>query len=240
MSTISNQLQRIVNAKNLIGQKAANMGLSYDDGETGLHPLTLDEQGNPEQTIDIIATAIDEGIKISTVNEVAERDTSTIEVSDTGKINVEIAMAAGEVVKTPRQSYDPPESNGHGGGTIKLEQWLDTENPKTITPTREEQVAVASGKFTTGDVKVAPIPENFVDVSDTTKGSDDLVVTDAKVTVPSGYYPSGAEATVRTIDDVINEINPLTQSEITFEVKGWLNYVEVSVSPELEAALAAI
>lgn len=32
----------------------------------------------------------------------------------------------------------------------------------TITPTTSQQVAVAAGKYTTGDVVVAPIPSNYI------------------------------------------------------------------------------
>lgn len=38
---------------------------------------------------------------------------------------------------------------------------LSTQGATTITPTTSEQVAVAKGKFTTGVVKVAPIPNNY-------------------------------------------------------------------------------
>lgn len=42
-----------------------------------------------------------------------------------------------------------------------LEYQLSTQGATTITPTTSEQVAVAKGKFTTGVVKVAPIPNNY-------------------------------------------------------------------------------
>lgn len=320
--SIANELTRIVNAKNLIGQKAAELGLFYHNEETdAIVHVSLDEEGNPVDKIHHIATAIN-GINVYEP-EFIEEHYMSLEVDETGNVEAEVILGGNMIVT----------------GKVEITKQLDVQAETTITPTKEEQTAVAKGKFTTGDVKVAPIPDNYadisvvdaspetvlagetfvdnqgrvrqgtmpdiesedvvldtnttsytivhgchtgsgtvsinpetkeatpteetqtitpssgkvlgsvtvnpipdkyVDVSDTTKGSDDLVVTDAKVTVPSGYYPSGAEATVRTIDDVINEINPLTQSEIMFEVKGWLNYVEVSVSPELEAALAAI
>jgi len=38
---------------------------------------------------------------------------------------------------------------------------LSTQGATTITPTTSEQTAVAKGKFTIGEVKVAPIPNNY-------------------------------------------------------------------------------
>lgn len=42
---------------------------------------------------------------------------------------------------------------------------LSTEAGKTVTPTTSEQTAVTSGKFTTGDIKVGPIPSQYYDMS---------------------------------------------------------------------------
>ena len=39
---------------------------------------------------------------------------------------------------------------------------LDTQSGATITPTESEQTAVARGKYTTGDVKVAAIPSQYI------------------------------------------------------------------------------
>lgn len=44
---------------------------------------------------------------------------------------------------------------------FRAEQQLPTQEAITITPTKTEQIAVAKGKFTTGAVKVAPIPNNY-------------------------------------------------------------------------------
>ena len=41
------------------------------------------------------------------------------------------------------------------GGTKSVTQQLATQGAKTVTPTTTEQIAVASGLYTTGDVKVA-------------------------------------------------------------------------------------
>ena len=53
------------------------------------------------------------------------------------------------------------------GGTKSATQQLTTQGAKTVTPGTSEQVAVASGTYTTGDVKVAGdanlIPENIAE-----------------------------------------------------------------------------
>jgi hypothetical protein len=43
-------------------------------------------------------------------------------------------------------------------------QQLSTQAAKTITPSTSSQTAVASGKYTTGAITVAPIPSNYEDV----------------------------------------------------------------------------
>ncbi len=53
------------------------------------------------------------------------------------------------------------------GGTKSATQQLTTQGAKTVTPTTTEQIAVASGHYTTADVKVAGdenlIPENIAE-----------------------------------------------------------------------------
>lgn len=44
---------------------------------------------------------------------------------------------------------------------FRAEQQLPTESSYTIIPTTEEQIAVERGVFITGDIKVAPIPNNY-------------------------------------------------------------------------------
>lgn len=70
---------------------------------------------------------------------------------------------------------------------------------KTVTPSTSSQTAVASGVYTTGAITVAAIPNNYVNVSSITKSSSDLIVSDATVTAPAGYYPSNASASVTTM-----------------------------------------
>ncbi len=68
----------------------------------------------------------------------------------------------------------------------------------TITPTEAVQTAVASGKFTMGDIKVAAISSTYVGTGVTTRSSANLTVNGATVTAPAGYYSAAAAATVAT------------------------------------------
>ena len=66
----------------------------------------------------------------------------------------------------------------------------------TITPSESIQTAVASNKYTTGDVKVAAIPTTYVGSGIATKSSSDLTVSNATVTAPAGYYSAAATKAV--------------------------------------------
>ena len=73
---------------------------------------------------------------------------------------------------------------------------LSTQAGATITPTESEQTAVASGKYTTGAIKVGAISSSYVGSGITRRDNTDLSASGATVTVPSGYYASNATKTV--------------------------------------------
>ncbi len=73
---------------------------------------------------------------------------------------------------------------------------LSTQSGTTITPTESEQTAVASGKYTTGAVKVGAISSSYVGSGVTRRDSDDLTASGATVTAPAGYYESSAAKSV--------------------------------------------
>lgn len=84
---------------------------------------------------------------------------------------------------------------------------LDTQAATTVTPTESEQTAVAAGKYTTGIVKVGAISSTYIGSGVTQNDSSDLIVSNAVVTVPSGYYAAAASTLVPdsfTISDVSN------------------------------------
>lgn len=77
-------------------------------------------------------------------------------------------------------------------GTKSNTKQLTTQAATTITPTENEQDAVASGVYTTGAVKVGAISSTYVGSGITTRSSSDLTASGATVTVPAGYYASQA------------------------------------------------
>ena len=73
---------------------------------------------------------------------------------------------------------------------------LSTVTGATIIPTESSQIAVASGKYTLGDVSVAAISSDYIGSAIPTHDSADLSISVNVVTVPSGYYPSDAVAPI--------------------------------------------
>ena len=88
--------------------------------------------------------------------------------------------------------FSVPYTNTGGSATLQL----DTQAAKTVTPTESEQTAVASGKYTTGVVKVGAISSTYV-------GSDIPVnptptASGKTVTIPTGYYSAQTTKDVAT------------------------------------------
>ena len=59
-------------------------------------------------------------------------------------------------------------------GVTNVVQQLSTQSEKTVTPTTSSQIAVDSKKYTTGVVRVAAIPSQYVDISATTATASDI------------------------------------------------------------------
>ena len=53
-------------------------------------------------------------------------------------------------------------------GTKSATEQLTVQAAKTVTPTKSSQTAVASGRYTTGTVTVAAIPDEYITTSDAT------------------------------------------------------------------------
>jgi hypothetical protein len=81
----------------------------------------------------------------------------------TGEVTAEATQAAGLVA----------------AGTKKATMQLATQAEKTVTPTEAEQTAVASGKYTTGDVVVAAVPAEAKTVELSMPSGDQTVSPDA-------------------------------------------------------------
>lgn len=76
----------------------------------------------------------------------SEQATPSINVNSNGLITASATQTAGYV----------------SAGTKSTTKQLTTQTAKTVTPSKSEQTAVASGVYTTGAVKVAPIPDAYI------------------------------------------------------------------------------
>ena len=120
---------------------------------------------------------------------------ATFTVSSSGRVSVSGSKAT---------AFQPVESEGYAKTTDSFSAVavatghtdLSTEAGKTVTPTESEQTAVASQKFTTGDIKVGAIPSDYVGSGVPQKSSADLTASGKTVTAPAGYYAEAASKDV--------------------------------------------
>ena len=119
----------------------------------------------------------------------------TISVNASGLITASVSGS---------KSVTPTVSAGYvsvgTAGTVSVSgsntQQLSTQAGTTITPTESEQTAVASGKYTTGAVKVGAISSTYVGSGITQRDSTNLTASGATVTAPAGYYAEAASKSV--------------------------------------------
>ena len=82
------------------------------------------------------------------------------------------------------------------GGTTTGTLNLTTQAGKTVTPTESAQTAVASYRWTTGNVNVAAISSTYVGTGVAQKSSADLTANGSTVTAPAGYYSTAATKSI--------------------------------------------
>ena len=121
----------------------------------------------------------------------ATQATPSISVSSGGLITASATQSAGYVA----------------AGTKSGTKQLTTQAAKTVTPTTSEQTAVAAGVFTTGAVKVAKIPDSYIQPtgtkSITENGTHDVKAYESvEVNVPTSGGGGGAVETVELIVNV--------------------------------------
>lgn len=116
----------------------------------------------------------------------------SISVDGSGLITAS-ASASQSITPTVTAGYVSAGTAGTVNVSGTATSQLSTQAGATITPTESEQTAVASGKYTTGVVKVAAIPSNYIG-SAVPSGS--LFVSGSTATAASGFYPSAVSANV--------------------------------------------
>ena len=119
----------------------------------------------------------------------------TITVNDNGLITASYSIHQ-DITPNVVPGYVNSGTAGRITATGSSSKQLSIQIAATITPIESEQTAVASGKYTTGVVKVAAVPSDYVGSNVPTHDSTDLSVSGAVVTVPSGYYAAAASTTI--------------------------------------------
>ena len=126
-----------------------NQGTGYVTGanKTATKTISLTASGST-------VTASDGTNKISKSVTTATQATPSISINSSGLITASATQTAGYVT----------------AGTKSATKQLTVQAAKTITPSSSSQTAVASGRYTTGDVTVAAIPSSYVQLNFTVVG----------------------------------------------------------------------
>ena len=121
--------------------------------------------------------------------------TPSISVNSSGLIT---ATASGSKNITPTVSAGYITSGTAGKVAVNGSNTsqLSTQAGTTITPSQTLQTAVTAGKYTTGAVNVAAIPNDYIGSGITQRDSDDLTTSGATITAPAGYYSTAASKSV--------------------------------------------
>ena len=114
-----------------------------------------------------------------------------------GIVTATIPYAQTNVGAALSTGYISTVATGSIGVTGSSSLQLSVVSGSTITPTESTQVAVASGSYTLGDVKIAAISSDYVGSNIAQRSSSDLSATGSVVTVPSGYYASAANTNIK-------------------------------------------
>lgn len=161
MGTTADKLEYLQGTKAAIKQAIVNKGVAVPDGTTFrayadkiADIIDVPDLSNPGAAGDLRSgkqlVGADGSIVTGNLPEVVQA-TPTISVSSGGLITASATQSGGIVE----------------GGSKSTTQQLTTQGAKTVTPGTTAQTAVASGRYTTGDVVVAGdanlIPENIAE-----------------------------------------------------------------------------
>lgn len=221
---IAEQKQLIAEIKLELRNKAAGDGevIEPDLQEKTVTPTTSEQEVTPDPAYDGLSKVIVEAIQVqeksvnpsteaqevtpdsgkylSKVNvgavPTAEQATPSITVDENGLIEAEVVQGAGYV----------------DSGTKSATKQLSTQAAKTVTPTKSEQTVVDKGKFTTGDIKVGAIPDEYIIPSGTKEitqnGTHDVTQYESvNVNVPSEDLGSVLDAQEMKLNQLLNVLD---------------------------------
>lgn len=88
---------------------------------------------------------------------------------ETGKMTLDEISASVRNYQPPAPSYETPSIEVSAGGLITASangksntSQLSTQAAKSVTPTKSQQTAVSTGRYTTGAVTVSAIPSEYI------------------------------------------------------------------------------
>ena len=199
---------RIIGSINAGGSISGNMDKAVYPVYAG--PYSITPSGN-EQTLETEGKRLTRNVTIAAVE--SEAKAYAVSASGAQTINpsagysvmsqVDLSVPAGSVrMNKPSLNKESGElrsqANVNAGFVNQGGQYfgsvltLDKQSAKTVTPSDTEQTAVEQYRWTTGDVKVAAIPSDYVGAAIERRDSSDLIATGNLVNVPAGYYAENA------------------------------------------------
>ena len=134
-----------------------------------------------------------------------------------------------ETLNTTKTTVAIPAGYHDGTGSVSI-----TNEEKSATPTKAEQVITPSSGKVLSKVTVAAIPENFIDTTDATATADKILVGETAY-----INTEKVTGTMANNGDVTATIDGLTTSSVTIPA-GYTTGGTVSLTNDIELALAAI
>lgn len=227
------------------GSVSGDLSVSQPPVYEGPYTVTPSDQAQTLETADLKMTqdVTVEAVPSASITQGQVEVNPNIEVFDTGLIRASNG-ASSTVEPFASDGLVDTDDSVPVSITGQTDRQLPTQAGATITPTESEQTAVDRWKFTTGKVKVAPIPSDYVGSEVPRKTSADLTASGRKITAPAGFYGSDASVTVDYIID-LGEVDLTdydddpyeyivqalhTDGLYSFEFSGFKYIVEVEVS----------
>lgn len=211
MGTTAAKLTKAIETKENIRQAINDAGVTvatdvvFSDYPNYINQLVKIPTGNIEvqsKTNNDVAAYATASVKSGSAtfsNTTIDQNTPTISVSAAGLITATVPQKTATVTSSTTAGWIASINNI--GLTLKQKtatSQLTTQAAKTITPTTSAQTAVATNRYTTGNVIVAAIPDNYADISDASEVNDDT----------AEYIPSGTVLYGKSTDSTSSAVTP--------------------------------